>query len=295
MNDGYECRGSVGAPARLEELAALVVLHVRTLRTLPEVTVRSASFSVGILMGLSLAAGCSRQDSSAGAAGRDSSSSSTTATTSTASNDTIVRGTLKDVSDSSVTLTTPAGEVRVALTAPVKVYTRAPADLARVSDHAFIGVTSVPQPDGTQRATEIHVFPEELRGLGEGSRPMAPPSAGGGSGGAMTNGSVSDSRMTNGSATMTNGSASMTNGSATMTNGAASMKSGAGGAGGTMTVAYNGGSQTITVPPNVSVTEIVATSTKLAPGVSVVIPATKRPDGTLTTSRVMLANAPGRK
>jgi len=57
-----------------------------------------------------------------------------------------------------------------------------------------------------------------------------------------------------------------------------------------MTVAYDGGSQTITVPPKVSVTEIIATSAKLAPGVSVVIPATKRPDGTLTTSRIMLAN-----
>ena len=112
----------------------------------------------------------------------------------------------------------------------------------------------------------------------------------------MTNGSVSDSRMTNGSATMTNGSAGMTNGSATMTNGAASMKNGtSGGAGRTMTVAYNGGSQTIMVPPSVPVTEIVATSTKLAPGASVVIPATKRPDGTLTTSRIMLANARGPK
>jgi hypothetical protein len=194
------------------------------------------------------------------------------------------------VSDSVVTLTTPSGDVRVALMSPIKVFTRAPADLSRVSDHVFIGVTSVPEPDGTQRATEIHIFPEELRGLGEGSRPMATPSSG--SGGSMTNGSVSNSRMTNGSATMTNGSASMSNGSATMTNGAASMKNGSsGGAGRTMTVVYTGGSQTIAVPPNVSVTEIVATSTKLAPGMSVVIPAMQRPDGTLTTSRIMLANA----
>jgi len=246
--------------------------------------VRTATLSACILMALSLVAGCSKQDSSSGAATQDSSSSKTgAAATSTASSDTIVRGTLKDVSDGVVTLTTPLGDVRVALASPIKVFTRAPADLARVSDHVFLGVTSVPQPDGTQRATEIHIFPEELRGLGEGSRPMAAPSSGSGG---------SDSRMTNGSATMTNGSASMSNGSATMTNGAASMKNGSSGdAGRTMTVAYNGGSQTITVPPNVSVTEIVATSTKLAPGMSVVIPATKRPDGTLTTSRVMLANA----
>jgi len=241
---------------------------------------RSATLFASILTGLSVATGCSKHDSSERAAAQDSSSSNTgAAATSTASNDTIVRGTLTDVRDSSVTLTTPTGDVRVALAPPVKVYTRAAADLSRVSDHVFIGVTSVPQPDGTQRATEIHIFPEELRGLGQGSRPMAAPS--GGSGGTMTNGS----------ATMTNGSASMTNGSATMTNGAASMKNGTSSdAGRTMTVAYDGGSQTITVPPKVSVTEIIATSAKLAPGVSVVIPATKRPDGTLTTSRIMLAN-----
>ena len=236
---------------------------------------RSCILPAGILMGLALVAGCSRQDSSAGATARDSSSSRTgTAATSTASSDTIVRGTLKDVSDSTLTLTTATGDVRVVLATPVKVFTRMPADLSRVSDHVFIGVTSVPQPDGTQRATEIHIFPEELRGLGEGSRPMAAPS--GGSGGTMTNGS----------ATMTNGSATMTNGAARMTNGASS-----GVGSGTMTVAYNGGSQTITVPPSVPVTELAVTLARLAPGASVVIPATKRPDGTLTTSRVMLADA----
>ena len=255
---------------------------------------RTATLSTCILLGLSLAAGCSRQDASPGAASRDASSSTTgAAATSSASTDTIVRGTLKDVGDSVVSLTTPTGDVRIALTSPVKVYTRAPADLARVSDHAFIGVTSVSEADGTQRATEIHIFPEELRGLGEGSRPMATPT--GGSGSSMTNGSVTASRMTNGAATMTNGSATMTNGSATMTNGAARMKDDARGGGRTMTVAYDGGSQTITVPPNVSVTELVATSGKLTPGASVVIPATKRPDGTLATSSVMLANAGGPK
>jgi hypothetical protein len=169
------------------------------------------------------------------------------------------------VSDSALTLTTPTGDVHVVLTPPVKVYTRGPADLSRVTDHVFIGVTSVSQPDGTQRATEIHIFPDELRGLGEGSRPMAAPSGG--------NSSV----MTNGSATMTNGASRMTNGAS------------GGVAGGTMTVRYNGGSQTITVPANVSVTELTATSAKLSAGASVTIPATKRADGTLATAKVILA------
>ena len=137
-----------------------------------------------------------------------------------------------------------------------------------MTEHAFVGVTSVPQPDPSQRATEIHIFPEELRGLGEGSRPMSAPA--GGSRSTMTNGSVAASRMTNGAARMTNGTSR-------------------GAAGGTITVQYNGGSQTITVPQGVTVTEIVPTTTKLAPGTSVIALATKRPDGTLQASRVMIA------
>lgn len=36
---------------------------------------------------------------------------------------------------------------------------------------AYIGVTSVRAEDGTDRATEVHVFPEAMRGTGEGSQP----------------------------------------------------------------------------------------------------------------------------
>ena len=35
----------------------------------------------------------------------------------------------------------------------------------------FVGITAMPQPDGTQKAVEIHIFPEALRGTGEGHRP----------------------------------------------------------------------------------------------------------------------------
>jgi X-X-X-Leu-X-X-Gly heptad repeat protein len=161
---------------------------------------------------------------------------------------------------------------------PIKVYSRERGDLSRVTDHSFVGVTSVSEPDGTQRATEIHVFPEELRGLGEGSRPMAAQSRGGRS--TMTNGSVANSRMTNGAARMTNGAAQMTNGTSR------------GAAGGTMTVEYNGGSQSIKVPAGVTVTVITPTSTKLTPGTTVVIPANKQPDGSLKASFVMLTGAP---
>ena len=223
---------------------------------------------------------CSSHKSSNSAMGGDSTGSAATTATagssgSSTSADSIVRGTVATVTDTAIVLKGPNGDIRVAVTPPVAVYQSRTANLSQLTDNSFVGVTSVSQPDGSQRATEIHIFPEELRGLGEGSRPMGPPR--GGSQSTMTNGSVASSRMTNGNARMTNGAARMTNGTAR------------GSAGGTITVTYNGGSQTITVPAGVQVTEIARTDTKLAPGTTVIIPATKQPDGTLKTSRVMLA------
>lgn len=68
-----------------------------------------------------------------------------------------------------------------------------------------------------------------------------------------------------------------------MTNGAAGGQSG-----GRLTVNYNGGSQTITIPSDVTVTAIVPTQTKLAAGEDVVALADKQSDGTLRASRMIL-------
>jgi hypothetical protein len=202
----------------------------------------------------SVAFGCSRK--------------SDTRTTS-ASAITPVRGKLVSVSDSVLTVASANGEVRVALVQPVHVYLRQPAQLSGVTEGSFVGVTSVPGTDGAQRATEIHIFPEELRGTGEGSYLMGQES-GEGDQARMSNGTVGASRMTNGAASR-------------MTNGAAGAQSG-----GTLTVNYNGGSQTITIPSDVTVTAIVPTQTKLSPGQNLVVLADKQPDGTLRASRVML-------
>ena len=222
--------------------------------------------------------GCSTHEASNGGMTKDTSNSptpnpSSSPATSAAAADSIVRGMVKDLSDSVLTLSAPTGEVRIAVSQPLKVYSREPGDLSRVTNNAFIGVTSVPKPDGTQQATEIHVFPEELRGLGEGSRPMGEQAGGGRS--RMTNGNVANSRMTNGAARMTNGTSH-------------------GAAGGTMTVEYTGGTQTITVPSTVPVTVIAPTTTKLTSGMSVVVPAKKRSNGTLEASLVVLAASRGR-
>jgi hypothetical protein len=174
-----------------------------------------------------------------------------------------VRGTISTVTDTMLVVLTTAGDIRVALASPPEVYSRGPADLSQVKESSFVGVTSVAEADGTQRATEIHIFPEELRGTNEGSFLMRG-QAGAGSPSTMTNGTVEAPRMTNGTIGAT--------------------------AGGKLTVNYRGGSQTITIPATVTVTKISRTETKLAPGSNVVVLATKRPDGTLTASRVLLAS-----
>lgn len=219
-----------------------------------------------------VALSCSKHEASGGEFAKDT-LASPGASESSASPDTVVRGTVKDMSDSVLTLSSSTGDVRIAVMQPLKIYSSEPGDLSRVTDRAFVGVTSVPQPDGSQRATEIHVFPEELRGLGEGSRPMA--AEAGGSRSTMTNGNVSSSRMTNGAARMTNGTSH-------------------GAAGGTITVDYKGGSQTITVPSNVPVTVIAPSSTRLTAGTSVVVPIKKRSNGALNASMVLLAAPRGR-
>src|SRR6266508_3123205 len=44
------------------------------------------------------------------------------------------------------------------------------ASLSDIKDNSFIGVTGMPQADGSQKAVEVHIFPEAMRGTGEGFR-----------------------------------------------------------------------------------------------------------------------------
>ena len=40
--------------------------------------------------------------------------------------------------------------------------------MADIKPGMFVGSTGMPQPDGTQKAIEVHIFPESMRGTGEG-------------------------------------------------------------------------------------------------------------------------------
>jgi hypothetical protein len=147
----------------------------------------------------------------------------------------------------------------VKLVQPFHLYAGVPSDVSHLKDTNFVGVTSVKQPDGTERASAIGILPEELRGVGEGSY-MMKQSAGSSR---MTNGTASQSRMSNGSAKRTDAS--------------------------TLTVQYQGGVQKITVPPDTPVREYRLTATKPVVGDRVFLLARKTADGSFSASTGVLS------
>jgi hypothetical protein len=117
--------------------------------------------------------------------------------------------------------------------------------VADVKQGVFVGITAMPQPDGTQKAVEIHIFPEALRGTGEGHRPwdLMPNST-------MTNGNI-DSAV------------AAVNGQE-------------------LVLKYKDGEKKFIIPANIEVVMFVpGTAADLKPGEKVFLAAKKLPDGTL--------------
>lgn len=125
--------------------------------------------------------------------------------------------------------------------------------LADVKVGSYIGVTSVPDSGGNQKAVEVHIFPEAMRGAGDGDHPwdLKPNSS-------MTNGAVDDRTVL-------------------------------GNDGHTLTVKYKGGERKVLVTPDTTVVTFVpAARSDIKAGTPVFAIATKKPDGTLDVSRVSI-------
>jgi hypothetical protein len=177
-----------------------------------------------------------------------------------------VKGKLQSFTGSSLDIMTQSGVVHVNIKQPLKTYKQIPSDLSHVTSTSFVGVASVKQSDGTELATQIKIFPADLRGAGEGSAMMdsAP-------------GATTHSRMTNGSVSRPAASHSR------MTNGTVQK-----GTGTTLVVQYQDGAETVSVPPNVSVTEVAPAKVTFAAGDTVYAATKKLPNGTITTDKVFL-------
>ena len=196
-----------------------------------------------------------------------------------------VRGTIQSLDGQVLTVATSNGSVRVQFAPSTAIATVVQSDRSHLIDGSFLGITSVAGPDGSRRAVEVHVFPEAMRGTGEGNYGWDWPGASGnskmtnGTASKMTNGTVSNSKMTNGTVTASN--SKMTNGTVTAQDGRSSLtlqyKDGA-----------SGGSQPITIPPGIPVVALEpGQSSDLQPGVHVFVVATRDSAGVLTAARVL--------
>ena len=164
-----------------------------------------------------------------------------------------MRGTIEKADGNVLSLKSSDGaEVKLTLTENAMIVAVVKASMADIKEGTYLGSAAIPQPDGSQRALEVHIFPEQMRGAGEGHRPYEP----------VPNG--------------------------TMTNGAASRPTVTSVDGSTMVVKYKDGEKKIVVPPNVPILryEIGNKSDLKAGARFTVLAATKEPDGTLEASRI---------
>jgi hypothetical protein len=161
-----------------------------------------------------------------------------------------VRGVIDRVDVNDIEVTTRAGEkVTLKLAENAGVTWIEPIKVSAIKPGSFIGTAAVTQPDGTLKALEIQVFPESMRGVGEGHRPWDL-----GAGSTMTNGTVGDLKVANGR---------------------------------TLTLIYKGGEQKVFVPEKAPViTYEPATRAALTKGAHVIVTAMQNPDETMIATRI---------
>lgn len=80
-----------------------------------------------------------------------------------------VRGVVQAVEGQTLAVETrDQGVVRLTLTDMTGINGLEKRTMADITDNTFVGVTAVKNRDGRWEATEVHIFPESMRGAGEG-------------------------------------------------------------------------------------------------------------------------------
>jgi len=162
-----------------------------------------------------------------------------------------VRGTIEAVDGDMLAVKSRSGEdFKLRMAGDMQVVGIVKISLADIKVGSFLGTTTVPGPDGGANAIEVHVFPENMRGTGEGSRPfdLRPNST-------MTNATVAESVVSN--------------------------------EGHVLTVKYKDGEKKVVVSPDTPVvTYVPADKSELKPGAKVIAFIKKLPDGSFEANRV---------
>jgi hypothetical protein len=163
-----------------------------------------------------------------------------------------IRGTLEAVDGPMLSIKSREGsDMKVKMTDSAAVFAVVKTELSEIKEGSYIGVTGMPEPDGSQKAVAVHIFPENQRGAAEGFRPW-------------------DQRP---NSTMTNATVAQT------------VK---GTDGQNILVKYKDGEKKVVVPPDTPVVTFVAgDKSELKPGAKIIIfGAVKKDDGTLEANRV---------
>lgn len=162
------------------------------------------------------------------------------------------RGTIESVSADALTLDARGGQkVAFKLTPDTKYASVTQAQMGDIQPDSYVGVTAAPQPNGTLRAMEVHVFAPSMRGVGDGHYPWDL--------GANT----------------------------TMTNGAVGALQGTSGR--TMQVKYKGGEKEITVPEDTPIVAVAPAGASIAkPGAHAMVVAPKDAGGTPAAAFVLV-------
>jgi hypothetical protein len=163
-----------------------------------------------------------------------------------------VRGTIEKVDGGVYTVKSRDGsELKLTFTDNPLFVAIAPSTMADIKQGMFVGSAGTMQPDGTQKAIEVHIFPESMRGTGEGHYDwdLKP-------GTKMTNANVEQTV--------------------------------AGVDGPILSVKYKDGEKKLVVTPEtIVVTYVPGNKDDLKPGTKIFVGAAKKmPDGTLQTPRV---------
>jgi hypothetical protein len=161
------------------------------------------------------------------------------------------RATILSATETALSVKTRAGEaVTIALTPTTRYVAVSHGEISAIQPNSYIGTAAAPQPDGSLKAIEVTVFPESMRGSGDGHYAWDLPNAN-----TMTNGVVGKLDNAHGRI---------------------------------LTVAYKGGEKQIIVPDDVPVVMLApGDRSLLKPGVPVVVVTIKAADGSLTAGAVL--------
>jgi hypothetical protein len=98
-----------------------------------------------------------------------------------------VNGKISSITGSDITVMSNSGPVVVKFAGETVIRGEVPVKFSDITPGMYVGATAEKQPDGTFRASRLHIFSEDQRGTGEGHRPLgsAPQS-----GATMTNANV---------------------------------------------------------------------------------------------------------